>query len=67
MRYEQVVLHDNAFARIACRTYTDGSQVFFVLDKRAGSMVMFDRLEDAERLVERIETDQDSGTFAIAQ
>lgn len=67
MRYEQVVLRDNAVARIVCRTYFDSSQVFFVLDKRAGSMVMFDCIEDAEWLAERIEIDQDSGILVIAR
>ena len=67
MRFSSTVFYDSHLAQITQRRYADGSAAFFVLDRRAVSLVMLHRLEDAERLVEQIESDQDSGVFTALQ
>lgn len=67
MRYSSTIHYDSPLAQITQRRYPDGSFAYFVLDRRADSLVMFHALADAERLVLQIESDQDSGVFASLQ
>lgn len=67
MRFSSTVCYDSPMAQITQRRYGDESYAYFVLDRRAESLVMFHTLEDAERLVEQIESDQDSGVFHSLQ